>query len=60
MRKRRPAPILIKRYGGSRLYDPVGRRYVAVPQLRAWAANGVAFIVEDAETGADVTVAVLA
>jgi len=48
-------PILIKRYARSRLYDAVNSRYVTVAQLRQWQRDGIAFIVRDAETGADVT-----
>ncbi|MFY9968500.1 MAG: polyhydroxyalkanoate synthesis regulator DNA-binding domain-containing protein [Roseiarcus sp.] len=47
--------ILVKRYGRSRLYDTTARRYVSVEQLRAWAAEGVALAVIDAEDGKDVT-----
>ena len=53
-------PILIKRYARSRLYDPVNSRYVTVAQLRQWQRDGIAFIVRDAETGADVTRVLLA
>jgi len=53
-------PILVKRYARSRLYDPANRRYVSLEQLRAWAANGIAFVVKDTETGADVTRVLLA
>ncbi len=56
----RTEPILVKRYGRSRLYDPVNQRYVSVEQLQDWAANGVAFVVQDTETGADVTRVLLA
>ena len=52
--------ILIKRYERSRLYDAAKQRYVSVEQLRGWAADGVAFVVLDAETGADVTRVLLA
>ena len=48
-------PILVKRYARSRLYDAANQRYVSLQQLRDWAEKGVAFIVQDAETGADVT-----
>jgi polyhydroxyalkanoate synthesis regulator protein len=48
-------PILVKRYGGSRLYDAGNLRYVSVDELRDWAAKGVVFVVQDSETGADVT-----
>lgn len=53
-------PILIKRYQRSRLYDVANQRYVSIEQLRGWAADGVAFVVLDSETGADVTRVVLA
>jgi polyhydroxyalkanoate synthesis regulator protein len=53
-------PILIKRYGRSRLYDAANQRYVSVEQLRGWAADGVAFVVLDTETGKDVTRVLLA
>jgi len=53
-------PILIKRYAGSRLYDPANQRYVSVPQLQEWAARGLPFVVLDTETGADVTEVLLA
>ncbi len=52
--------ILVKRYARSRLYDVTNRRYVSLPQLRAWAAEGVPFTVVDAEDGADVTRVLLA
>lgn len=54
-------PILIKRYARSRrLYDAVNSRQVTVAQLRQWQRDGIAFIVRDAETGADVTRVLLA
>jgi polyhydroxyalkanoate synthesis regulator protein len=52
--------ILIKRYAGSRLYDPAKGRYVSVEELRRWRRQGVSFIVRDVETGADVTRVLLA
>jgi polyhydroxyalkanoate synthesis regulator protein len=52
--------ILVKRYAGSRLYDATNRRYVSPDQLKRWAADGVAFAVIDAKTGADVTRVLLA
>lgn len=52
--------ILVKRYAGSRLYDATNGRYVALDQLRHWAAAGIAFAVIDAATGADVTRVLLA
>jgi polyhydroxyalkanoate synthesis regulator protein len=54
------APILVKRYGRSRLYDTVAARYVSVDDLRAWAADGTRFVVRDTETGDDVTRVLLA
>ena len=52
--------ILVKRYAGSRLYDATNGRYVALDQIRHWAAAGIAFAVIDAATGADVTRVLLA
>ena len=60
MPTRRTKAILVKRYARSRLYDVANRRYVSLEQLRDWAAKGVAFIVHDTETGADVTRVLLA
>lgn len=52
--------VLVKRYARSRLYDTARRCYVSPEQLRRWAAEGAAFAVVDAETGADVTRVLLA
>jgi len=49
------APVLIKRYVRSRLYDAARGRYVTIGELRRWRRQRVAFIVQDAETGQDVT-----
>ena len=54
------ALILVKRYAGGRLYDAVNGRYVSLAELRSWAALGVAFVVIDADSGADVTRLLLA
>ena len=51
------APVLIKRYARSRLYDTASGRYVTIDDLRQWRRKRVAFIVQDAETGQDVTCA---
>lgn len=48
-------PIVVKRYARSRLYDSASGRYVSVEQLQGWAAESVAFVVIDSQTGADVT-----
>jgi polyhydroxyalkanoate synthesis regulator protein len=53
-------PILIKRYAGSRLYDPAAARYVTLEQLRRCQAQGVSFTVIDARTGADIRRVLLA
>lgn len=60
MHKRLRSPILIKRYGRSRLYEPDRRRYVSLETLRAWKAESVAFVIWDVETGEDVTRVLLA
>jgi polyhydroxyalkanoate synthesis regulator protein len=54
------APVLVKRYARSRLYDTAEGRYVSVDELRQWVSDGIAFRVEDVETGEDVTLALLA
>jgi polyhydroxyalkanoate synthesis regulator protein len=53
-------PILVKRYARSRLYDTASGRYVTIDELRQWRRKPVAFIVQDAETGQDVTRALFA
>ncbi len=53
-------PIVVPRYARSRLYDTENQRYVSVEQLVGWAAEGVAFVVLDAETGANVSRVLLA
>jgi polyhydroxyalkanoate synthesis regulator protein len=54
------APVLVKCYAGSRLYDTGAGRYVSMEQLRQWLARGVSFRVVDAITGADLTRVLLA
>ena len=53
-------PILVKRYARLRLYDTARGRYVTIDELRQWRRKRVAFIVQDAETGQDVTRALFA
>jgi polyhydroxyalkanoate synthesis regulator protein len=53
-------PILIKRYGRSRLYDAIQSRYVTIEELRQWVPERKSFVVVDYETGADVTRVLLA
>jgi len=53
-------PILVKRYARSRLYDTVGARYLTTGDLRDWRARGVAFVVREAESAAEITQVLLA
>jgi polyhydroxyalkanoate synthesis regulator protein len=50
---------VIKRYAASRLYDTTTLAYVTAPQLRVLAAEHAEVLVYEAETGADITEAVL-
>ena len=50
-----PAPVLIKRYARSRLFDAARGRYVTLAELHRWRRKRVAFIVQNAEPGEDVT-----
>ena len=52
-------PAVIRRYGRYRLYDPARGRYVLLEELRAWEVKSTPFVVVDAETGEDVTRALL-
>jgi polyhydroxyalkanoate synthesis repressor PhaR len=54
-----PAPRIIKRYAGRRLYDPGACSYVTVDQLRAIVRSGTDVVIRDAEDGADITRSVL-
>ena len=54
------APILVKRYAGSRLYDTSKARYVTIDELRQWRERGIAFEVGDADNGEDVSRVLLA
>jgi polyhydroxyalkanoate synthesis regulator protein len=56
----KPNPILVKRYGGIRLYDTMHGRYLTIEELRQWVAERINFVVTDSETGADVTGVLLA
>jgi polyhydroxyalkanoate synthesis regulator protein len=56
----KPNPILIKRYGRSRLYDTIQCRYVNIEDLRQWIIERKNFVVVDFETGADITRVLLA
>jgi polyhydroxyalkanoate synthesis regulator protein len=54
-----PVRHLVKRYSNTRLYDTHTLTYVTATQLRALLRDEAEVIVEDAETGADVTETVL-
>jgi len=43
-----------------RIYHPASGGYVSIDDLREWQREGVAFVVVDVETGADVTRVLLA
>jgi polyhydroxyalkanoate synthesis regulator protein len=53
-------PILVKRYARNRFYDTASARYITLDELRQWRREQVAFTVRDAETGDDITAALLA
>ena len=53
-----PAPILVKRYAQSRLYDTKAGRYLTLDELRHWVSAGIRFVVIDAKTE-DVTQVIL-
>jgi polyhydroxyalkanoate synthesis regulator protein len=52
-------PITVKLYGNRRLYEPGAARYVTLSDLQARMRNGIAVIVRDGATGADITDLVL-
>ncbi len=54
------APVIIRRYACSRLYDAARGQYVSVEALRLWQARGIAVMVLDAADGAEVTRALMA
>ena len=51
--------MLIKRYGGSRLYDPAALRYLSLDDLAELVARGERVIVRDAKTDNDITQEIL-
>ena len=53
-------PILVKRHAQQRLYDTAALRYLSVGDLKDWRRRGIAVVVCEAETGADITEALLA
>ena len=52
-------PTLIKRYGGSRLYDAVALRYLSWDDLAELVVRGERFVVRDAKTDNDITQEIL-
>jgi polyhydroxyalkanoate synthesis repressor PhaR len=52
-------PVIIKRYAGQRLYNPGAGGYVTIEELGAMVEDEEDFVVNDAETGDDVTRRVL-
>jgi polyhydroxyalkanoate synthesis regulator protein len=48
-------PITVKLYGNRRLYQPGIARYVTMSDLQAYMRDGIAVVVRDAATGADIT-----
>jgi polyhydroxyalkanoate synthesis regulator protein len=54
-----PTRHVVKRYAGTRRYDTSTLSYVTVDRLRALLRTDAEIVVYDAETGADITNAVL-
>lgn len=50
---------LIKKYKNRRLYDTQLSQYVTLEQLQAYVVDGVAFKIEDSESGKDITNSIL-
>jgi polyhydroxyalkanoate synthesis repressor PhaR len=50
---------LIKKYKNRRLYDTETSQYITLEQLQKYVIDGLAFKVEDSETGNDITNSIL-
>jgi polyhydroxyalkanoate synthesis repressor PhaR len=50
---------LIKKYKNRRLYDTETSQYITIEQLQHYVVDGIAFRIEDSETGKDLTNTVL-
>lgn len=50
---------LIKKYKNRRLYDTETSQYITIEQLQHYVVDGIAFRIEDSETGKDLTNPVL-
>jgi polyhydroxyalkanoate synthesis repressor PhaR len=48
-------PVLIKRYAGQRLYNTATATYLTLDDLADMVVRRARFIVQDAETGEDIT-----
>jgi polyhydroxyalkanoate synthesis repressor PhaR len=48
-------PVLIKRYAGRRLYNTATATYLTLDDLAEMVIQRARFIVQDAETGEDIT-----
>lgn len=56
MPRKKPQPILqLRRYAGSRLYDPDSKTYISAEDLQRFRMEGHRISVRDVETGQDVT-----
>ncbi|TPG49313.1 hypothetical protein EAH89_21645 [Roseomonas nepalensis] len=53
-------PVLVKRYGRTRLYNATAQHYVTLQELRRWAKKGLPFVVIDVETKLEITQVLLA
>jgi polyhydroxyalkanoate synthesis repressor PhaR len=52
-------PLIVKRYAGKRLYDPVAGSYLTLDDLAQRVEDDDNFVVTEAETGEDITRSVL-
>jgi len=58
--QREVEPVLVRRYGRTRLYNATAQHYVTLLELRRRAARGVPFVVIGAETKSEITQVLLA
>jgi polyhydroxyalkanoate synthesis regulator protein len=52
-------PLIVKRYAGTRLYDPAAGAYLTLDDLALRVEDDEDFVVTEAETGEDITGSVL-
>jgi polyhydroxyalkanoate synthesis repressor PhaR len=55
-----PRTVIVKRYAGRRLYNTTTATYVTVDELRQMVDAGIDLTVHEADTGEEITAAVLA